>query len=276
MVMARPKRGYRLSEEHKRKIGAANKLSNPATLYNHNCACCGKSFTVRRQQREYCSPECYREHKQYEHNCTNCGKFFKSKAHNATWCSACLTVSCGVCGKEFKLVAAGKTRKYCSSRCFHKSGIGREAPNRKPYHVLTCPICEKEFEVPERRLVKAKYCSCKCLNEAKSRVTGDDHPLWKGGFDLYGRMLSQNEGSFYRNRKIILDRDDHACRHCGFKGDSKIMDVHHIVPVVQGGTSTVDNMITLCRKHHNWADRGKISAQLLKSYITPVDEASNQ
>jgi len=88
-------------------------------------------------------------------------------------------------------------------------------------------------------------------------------------------MVSLNEGSFYRNRKSVLKRDSYACRHCGFKGDSKIMDVHHITSVRKGGTNTGDNMITLCRKHHNWADRDKISAELLKSYIMAIDEAVN-
>jgi 5-methylcytosine-specific restriction endonuclease McrA len=269
-------KGRMLSEEHKRKIGEGNKKAHPATLFNYKCKSCGNEFMARQKNREYCSIGCKVAHKEYDHTCSKCGNLFKSKAPNSEWCPECLMAICETCGKEFKLIAAGETRKYCSPGCFHKSEVGREAPNKKPFYTLTCPICEIEFEVPERRKDKAKYCSPKCLGEAKSRITGDEHPLWKGGFDLYGRMLSQNEGSFYRNRKVVLERDGYACRHCGFKGDSKIMDVHHITPVRLGGTSMEDNMITLCRKHHNWADHGKISAQLLRSYIEPVQQAVNQ
>lgn len=274
--MKRPKKGYKLSEEHKRKIGEANKKAHPATLYNYTCQACGKEFSVRQRGRTFCSVECARKLKRYECKCTECGKLFKSKVSNAKWCPECLTATCEQCEKKFKLPAAGETRRFCSKKCFYKSRIGWEPPNKKPFYEIECGICGKKFEVPEIRKDKARFCSFECANEAKSQITGEDHPLWKGGFDLYGRMLSLNEGSFYRNRKKVLERDNHTCRHCGHKGESNYMDVHHITPVRLGGTSTEDNMITLCRKCHNHADRGKISAQLLRSYIAITQEAVNQ
>ena len=134
---------------------------------------------------------------------------------------------------------------------------------------MECQFCGKAFQVTRKRQNTAKYCSLPCLHNARSEVTGPAHPLWKGGFDLYGRMLSQNGGSFYRNRVKVLERDDNTCCHCGHQGESNYMDVHHIIPVREHGPSTEDNMLTLCRKCHNQADRGLISRDLLFSYIRP-------
>lgn len=47
-------------------------------------------------------------------------------------------------------------------------------------------------------------------------------------------------------RQAVLDRDDYLCRYCGRR--SQTMEVDHIIPVSQGGTSTLDNLVTACRK----------------------------
>jgi 5-methylcytosine-specific restriction endonuclease McrA len=80
-------------------------------------------------------------------------------------------------------------------------------------------------------------------------------------------LLSENEGSFYRNRRIVLERDNYTCQYCGFKGESNYMDVHHIIKVRESGPSLPENMITLCRKCHNNADRGYISIEFLQEKV---------
>lgn len=47
-------------------------------------------------------------------------------------------------------------------------------------------------------------------------------------------------------RQAVLDRDDYLCRYCGRR--SQTMEVDHIIPVSQGGASTLDNLVTACRK----------------------------
>ena len=47
-------------------------------------------------------------------------------------------------------------------------------------------------------------------------------------------------------RQAVLDRDDYLCRYCGRR--SQTMEVDHIIPVSQGGTSTLENLVTACRK----------------------------
>lgn len=46
-------------------------------------------------------------------------------------------------------------------------------------------------------------------------------------------------------RYAVLDRDDYLCRYCGRR--SQTMEVDHIIPVSQGGTSTLENLVTACR-----------------------------
>ena len=200
--------------------------------------------------------------------CAYCGKTFQSKAPNAKVCPNCLYAVCTYCGKEFKLSyrELKEGRKYCSQKCYHDATKGRE-PWNKNYVLVKCQMCGKEFEVPFRRKETAKYCSDKCKYDAMSQRTGEKNPLWKGGGSFYSYMLSQNEGSFYRNRIKVLKRDNYTCAYCGYKGESSYMDVHHIVPVREGGSNTEKNMITLCRKCHNHADHGMILSGVLLNYV---------
>ncbi|MFC1801045.1 HNH endonuclease [Nanoarchaeota archaeon] len=55
-------------------------------------------------------------------------------------------------------------------------------------------------------------------------------------------------------RNSILKRDDFACQKCKVKDKSgKSFEIHHIKPVVFGGTDSEDNLITLCSVCHKFA-----------------------
>jgi 5-methylcytosine-specific restriction endonuclease McrA len=49
-------------------------------------------------------------------------------------------------------------------------------------------------------------------------------------------------------RQAVLDRDDYLCRYCGRR--SQTMEIDHITPVSQGGESTLDNLVTACRRRN--------------------------
>src|SRR5258708_32692418 len=44
-------------------------------------------------------------------------------------------------------------------------------------------------------------------------------------------------------RVAVLDRDGHKCSYCGSTYD---LTIDHIIPVAKGGTSTIENLRTLC------------------------------
>jgi len=51
-------------------------------------------------------------------------------------------------------------------------------------------------------------------------------------------------------RKKVFDRYGERCAKCGAR---KRVEVHHIKPVVYGGTDDLENLIPLCRKCHRFA-----------------------
>lgn len=126
-----------------------------------------------------------------------------------------LLVHCLNCGQEMHVTQsrlnAGRG-KFCSRACstqYHhlgrpkpksrkniKSAIqsirGRPPANKKAWIKKICPICCTSFEVPQRREHTAKYCSLECAHEAKRRIVGPDHPLFKSiemTCELCGRSI---------------------------------------------------------------------------------------
>ena len=49
----------------------------------------------------------------------------------------------------------------------------------------------------------------------------------------------------------VRKRDNRTCKKCG-KNPAK--QVHHIIPLRNGGENKVENLITLCKRCHNIAD----------------------
>lgn len=76
-----------------------------------------------------------------------------------------------------------------------------------------------------------------------------------------------------KKRKEIAERDKQLCQIClreryntTTKYNFTNLEVHHIVPVVDGWDKRLDdyNLISLCAYHHHMAERGDISAVELK------------
>lgn len=59
-------------------------------------------------------------------------------------------------------------------------------------------------------------------------------------------------------RKKVLERDNYKCVKCG----QPAQEVHHLIPLSKGGTTTLSNLISLCkdchdRQHFHLRNRGK-------------------
>lgn len=76
------------------------------------------------------------------------------------------------------------------------------------------------------------------------------------------RQLTKRWGNWHEMRQVILQRDDAKCRLCE-ESDPDVLEVHHIVPVAEGGSFDHDNLITLCANHHRLAQKGRISRERL-------------
>jgi predicted HNH restriction endonuclease len=59
-------------------------------------------------------------------------------------------------------------------------------------------------------------------------------------------------------------RDAFSCQICGF---DLVVHAHHIVPVKNGGSNHLSNLITLCPNHHAMAHAGLLSIEEMTKAI---------
>lgn len=151
---------------------------------------------------------------------------------------SCMKKECLCCNNEFQADLREVNRgnaKFCSLSCAAKY----RNLHRKKYK-CKCIVCEQEFEAQSS---KAKYCTNACKLK-----------------DYRKRMKSNNAitRSFYNF--LLLQ----PCAICGWNKTS--CDVHHIIPVSNGGKNEITNLITLCPNCHRMIHRNLISEEKLKKF----------
>lgn len=86
----------------------------------------------------------------------------------------------------------------------------------------------------------------------------------------------RNSQAWKNKTKEIKSRDKHMCIAClnGFEGtivkyNSQGLSVHHITSLASDFEKRFDNdnLITLCRYHHEQAEKGGIKAEVLRELI---------
>lgn len=82
-----------------------------------------------------------------------------------------------------------------------------------------------------------------------------------------------------RKREHIKERDRYRCQICLLnKYDTQIIhntnniEVHHIIPIVEDWDKRLDddNLISLCKAHHELAERGVINRLELKQIVLDI------
>lgn len=74
----------------------------------------------------------------------------------------------------------------------------------------------------------------------------------------------------------VKKRDNYACQKCGrqFPANSTWLHVHHKIPLSQGGDSSPENLITLCRdchaEEHPHMQRRKVYSGVSKRNYKPL------
>lgn len=83
-------------------------------------------------------------------------------------------------------------------------------------------------------------------------------------------------GTWARVRAEAIERDGYRCVVCDARKEPRRynprrLSVHHIVPLAEdlNRAEDLNNLITVCDKHHNEAERGQISKDYLRSLIPP-------
>lgn len=77
---------------------------------------------------------------------------------------------------------------------------------------------------------------------------------------MFRRVLT-NEG--YRQLCRFLNRRDRGCILCG----CPVVDHHHVIARSLGGDDSADNMVCLCRWHHQQYDKDKAMKQEFLAYL---------
>ena len=134
-----------------------------------------------------------------------------------------------------------------------------------------CKICNNKLILNNTRdITKKKYCSKRCVGlsllnpmaekyhseETKQKMRkrkegifdGNKNPNYKDG-KYTGRH--ENRKEWQRLSKRIRQRDSHECCCCLSK---ERLDVHHIIPYNITKDDSSENLLTLCRSCHTFAD----------------------
>lgn len=160
-----------------------------------------------------------------------------------------VTKQCPICNNNFESFLSDN-RKYCSSKCYHKSPTkGLRPKNRIKKN---CSYCGKEFERAAgnfKKYVKNHFCchSCSAKWWEEYGLHGKDHPHWVGGYSQKEYRTNWN-----RIKKDIKQRANAVCEMC--RGVHRKMDVHHTIPIRLNIdikiTNHLDNLLYLCRPCH--------------------------
>lgn len=193
----------------------------------HCLKCKNKIPVTRPSNSKYCSKEC--GGKYVYRDCKACGKTYHSTNYHQLYCSNKCRASeapppawnrnygvakCAYCEMQFE--KASQHHKYCSKECASKAKL-------KPPSERSCKCCGKTYV--SRRL----YCSDECLITTKNKK----------------RKQSENI-----TRQSLYRRDKFTCIYCGQSSieDGVRLTADHIVPFNKGGTHSIGNLVTCCKK----------------------------
>jgi hypothetical protein len=129
-------------------------------------------------------------------------------------------VNCANCGNEF--VSENKRKKYCSKRCKEIVAIQKTR--------------EKRLKGFDEEKVKWLVSQVNSFNN--------------------GMMINKHNtnGFTVGLREKVKGRDNYKCQVCKNVVD---LEVHHIIPRINGGVHEIDNLITLCKGCHKAIETGR-------------------
>jgi len=207
------------------------------------CGWCGSEYEIRRDEADrsrYCSVECntaamqtdaHPNHTQKEVPCSNCGDSV-------------------VTTRQERM---DHDHHYCDEDCQYEgqTGEGHHSYNSVE---IGCEECGTVVKRPKSQVGSmGSFCSHECYAKYLSREwSGQGSPLWRGGYTHTGSLRKMmSERSWRRVADEVRQAAGRKCEKCGSPSDGKKLDVHHIVPLVAGGTNGSWNLMALCDSCHN-------------------------
>ena len=129
------------------------------------------------------------------------------------------------------------------------------SPGRGSNGRLLCRWCHQEISEPRRRTWCSQVCVDQYAAAANPRelvakrdqgvcaICGADTRKLDRVLRHAARSLGRDDGRVWRVQRDLV-------RWAGFVPERSLWDADHIVPVVEGGTMTLDNLRTLCVPCH--------------------------
>lgn len=68
----------------------------------------------------------------------------------------------------------------------------------------------------------------------------------RGSFFIRDTYNSGKKGGWYKIADLVRKRDNNKCVFCG----AEAREVHHLIPLSRGGTTTMTNLVCVCKKCH--------------------------
>lgn len=201
--------------------------------------------------------------------CPKCGYSSKDKRgvavhwrHNHSGILPWMKTECDQCGEIFKKKESHRKdsdNDFCSRECNNKWLSENATAERSNLwtggnEIVACSWCGETFERKPSHVKEENFCSQSCYGEWQSEHNiGDNNPAWTGGVDYYFAVRRLIDNVVWEEaRKECRERHNHKCAVCGVDQSQlkRKLDVHHIVPVLCGGTNGQYNLIPLCQKCH--------------------------
>lgn len=220
------------------------------------CKHCGGTETFPpsiAQHREYCDTDCmaaaYREITGEDHP-----KFVEKPV-----------LTCPVCGDEFEVypyeveVRSTCGKKACRYEVQGAKVRGEESVRYKQEEV-ECAQCGASLHRPPWRISTVSRHFCRdtdCFPQwLRENTGGQDSPNWRGGVNLRDALVKLLPTSWPVARTHARESAQHQCQMCDVEEREMVkeLDIHHLVPVLSGGTNGEYNTVALCDTCHRKAD----------------------
>jgi len=202
--------------------------------------------------------------------CDNCGEVMERPPSEATGTNVCSKdcgkavrghespreCRCEYCGDVCKRYASEikeYDHQFCSDECYHawesdhvRGGAHHNYGTGNAFDT-SCAECGDTVRVTADNADHDRhFCDDGCYTAWKrANYHGQGHPNWRGGKSIYDAVKKQLQPPFSAVRdRVCAD----VCRNCG--ATDCTFHVHHIVPLMAGGTNEDWNLMTLCEPCH--------------------------
>lgn len=159
-------------------------------------------------------------------------------------------VSCEWCENRFYRIPSLEYIKHCSQSCAAKHRINRDGLPKMAF---------KKGDIPWNKGVSMGLnpIHSEFLKELYSNP--ENHPRYVDGrsFHMETSHYPTSTKEWKSLSSQIRIRDNYICQKCGISQRTPRLDVHHIIPYLDGGPNEPENLVTLCRACHMKEDKKK-------------------